>query len=100
MIPPPAVTSRQTLRGTDARQFLAEASALLAASLEFETTLQTVPRLALSCGADFCLVDLVEPDGRLCRLAAAHADPWNEARYSLLQQRDAPDPERGPVARV
>src|SRR5205814_10171669 len=96
----PPLTSRRRLRGTDAGQFLARASAVLAASPDAEIILQGLTRLALAAGADFCVVDLVEPDGRFARVAAAHADPWNEARYSLLQRRDAPDPERGPVARA
>jgi PAS domain S-box-containing protein len=67
---------------TEARQaeatarFLAEASVVLASSLDYDVTLANVARLAVSTLADYCIVDLLEPispDG-VRRVATAHAD--------------------------
>lgn len=60
-------------------RFLSESSKLLAASLDYETTLQIVARLAVPALADWCVVDLTEQDGSIRQVAAAHADPLKEA---------------------
>jgi signal transduction histidine kinase len=54
--------------------FLGEASTLLASSLDVERTLRSVAELAVPEVADWCTVDLVEPDGRLVRVAVVHRD--------------------------
>jgi PAS domain S-box-containing protein len=56
-------------------RFLAEASALLDASLDHETTLQNVARLIVSQMADWCGVDIVEAGGGFRSVAVAHVDP-------------------------
>src|SRR3989475_2595792 len=66
--------------------FLAEASRVLAASLDYEATLRSVARVAIPYLADYVLVDVLETHGRvLRRLAAAHTDPLIEER--LASQR-------------
>ncbi|MDP8907527.1 MAG: PAS domain S-box protein, partial [Chloroflexota bacterium] len=75
--------------------FLAEASALLASSLDYQTTLARVARLAVPFLADGCSVDILDEDGSIRRLAVACADPEREAVARELQarypiQRDAP----------
>jgi len=70
--------------------FLAEASRVLAASLDYEATLRSVARVAIPYLADYVLVDVLETQGRLRRLAAAHRDP-------LLEQRLASAPGQSPV---
>ena len=55
--------------------FLAEVSTVLASSLDYETTLAAVARLAVPHVADWCVVDIAEPDGSIRRLAVEHADP-------------------------
>ena len=52
---------------------LADVSRQLAASLDYDATLQTVARVFVSQIADVCTVDMVEGDGRICRLAVARA---------------------------
>jgi PAS domain S-box-containing protein len=54
--------------------FLAEASAVLASSLDYESTLERVARLAVSHMAEWCTVHVAE-NGKLARLVVAHADP-------------------------
>jgi PAS domain S-box-containing protein len=54
--------------------FLARASEILASSLDFRSTLSGVARLAVPEVADWCVVDLLEPDGTLRSIAVEHAD--------------------------
>jgi len=74
-----AVTSFQNVttrkRAENSLRFLAEASADLAASLDYEDTLAHVTRLAVPHLADWCFADLLVAEGRTERLAVAHADP-------------------------
>ncbi|MET0626142.1 MAG: PAS domain S-box protein [Pyrinomonadaceae bacterium] len=56
-------------------RFLAEASRVLGSSLDYETTLEGLARLAVEALADYCLIDLVDDDGRARRVAATHRDP-------------------------
>ena len=80
---------------------LAAAGTTLSASLDYEATLEGIARLAVPELADWCLLDILEEDGSVNQLTAAHADP---ARESLLREllgyrrfgEDAP----GTVARV
>jgi PAS domain S-box-containing protein len=58
-------------------KFLAEASAVLASSLDYEKTLNTVARLAVPFLADWCTVSTYE-DGKLTAIAVAHVDPERE----------------------
>ena len=74
-------------------QFLAEASQLLSTSLDYRTTLENLARLAVPRLADWCAIDVVEPEGiygsppSLRRIAVAHIDPkkanlvWELQRY-------------------
>ena len=73
--------------------FLAEASAELATSLDYETTLQRVARLALPEMADWCVVDTLEGDGTIRLLAVAHVDPAKEAVVQELRRRYPPGPQ-------
>jgi PAS domain S-box-containing protein len=56
-------------------RFLADASASLAGLVDYETTLQKVASLAVPNFADWAVVDMVQEDGTIKRLAVAHADP-------------------------
>jgi PAS domain S-box-containing protein len=76
--------------------FLAEASAILASSLDYELTLERVARLAVSEIADWCAVHVAE-NGKLGRLVVAHADPAMAAVAEEFERRypERIDPERG-----
>ena len=71
--------------------FLAEASALLDASLDKETTLQNIARLIVSRMADWCGVDVVEPNGGFRSVAVAHVDPAKVQWARELSERYPPD---------
>jgi PAS domain S-box-containing protein len=62
---------------------LDEASTLLSASPDYETTLTWVARLIVPKVADWCIVDIAEDDGTVRRLEVAHDDP---SRQELAQQ--------------
>src|SRR5436190_10899895 len=72
--------------------FLAEASALLDASLDYETTLQNVARLIVSRVADWCGVDIVEAGGGFRSVAVAHVDPAKVEWARAISERYPPDP--------
>jgi signal transduction histidine kinase len=59
-------------RADEARRFLADASGALAASLDHPHPLVKLPSVAVPRIADWCAVDLLEPDGVVRRLAAAY----------------------------
>jgi signal transduction histidine kinase len=73
--------------------FMAEASANLAGSLDYETTLHRVARLAVPALADWCVVDTLDEDGSVRLLAVAHIDPSHEALVRELRRRYPPDPQ-------
>ncbi|MBD1919471.1 MULTISPECIES: PAS domain S-box protein [Cyanophyceae] len=58
-----------------AQQFLAESSAVLASSLDYQTTLEQVAQLTVPKLADWCTVHIVEEDGAVDQIAVAHVDP-------------------------
>ena len=55
-------------------RFLADASSHLAASLDYDTTLERVAWLAVPALADWCFVDVLEDNGEIRRVEVAHAD--------------------------
>ena len=61
--------------GAQRLRFLVEASRLLTESIDYEATLKTVARLAVPEIADWCVVDLLQADGTLARVAIEHRDP-------------------------
>ncbi len=73
-------------------RFLADASAELAGLVDYRSTLQKVARLAVPFFADWCSIDMLEPDGSLQRLAVAHVDPAKVELAHELQRRYPPDP--------
>jgi PAS domain S-box-containing protein len=72
--------------------FLAEASALLASSLDYETTLASVAQLAVPHIADWCAVHVIEREGLILPLAVAHANPSKVTMAEEAQRRYPIDP--------
>lgn len=87
------ITERK--RAEDAQRFLAEASGLLASSLDYETTLASVAKLAVPNLADWCVVHIIGDNGQLRQLAVVHTDPAKEEAARKLQERYPIDPEAG-----
>ncbi|HEX8721975.1 MAG TPA: PAS domain S-box protein [Pyrinomonadaceae bacterium] len=86
-------------RSVERLRFLAEASRVLGSSLDYETTLEGLARLAVAALADYCLVDLVDDDGRVRRVAVAHADPERQPLADRLRDFP-PGPQAAGVPRV
>jgi signal transduction histidine kinase len=73
--------------------FLAEASEVLASSLDYSHTLTQVAQLSVPGLADWCAIDMVGPTGEIERLAVAHEDPEKVRWAYELQDRYPPDPD-------
>jgi PAS domain S-box-containing protein len=54
---------------------LAEASRVLSASFDYQTTLAALVRLAVPALADYCALDIVEAEDTFERIGEAHIDP-------------------------
>jgi PAS domain S-box-containing protein len=74
-------------RARERLTFLAEASAVLAGSLDYAITLASIARLAVPYLSDWCNVDLVEPDGSIQRVATVHRDPKRQKLAERLRKR-------------
>jgi PAS domain S-box-containing protein len=89
-----AERAREAERAGRRSAFLAEASRLLAASLDPEATLDQVAALAVPALADWCGVDLVdEATGALVQAAVAHSDPARVAWARQVRQAYPPPPD-------
>lgn len=66
--------------------FLAEASAVLGASLDYEATLVRLAELAVPRLADWCVVHLADPSGTLRAVTTAHVDPARADQLVELQE--------------
>jgi len=62
---------------------LAEASRVLSASFDYQTTLAALVRLAVPALADYCALDIVDADDTFERIGEAHVDP---AKSQLLRE--------------
>ena len=79
---------------------LADARSVLASSLEWETTLANVARLVVPERADWCVVDIVQDDGRVRPVEVAAGDPSVEPLLLELvaRNRQSPGWEHHPAA--
>ncbi|HEU4323203.1 MAG TPA: PAS domain-containing protein [Roseiflexaceae bacterium] len=88
-------------RRAEVQGFLAEASKLLADSLDYEATLTRIANLAVPQIADWCAVDVIGEDGGVRRLETAHIDPSKVQLAHDLAERYPFDPDApSGVARV
>ena len=85
---------RTASQGAERRfAFLAEASSVLGASLDYDATLTNIAKLAVPFVADWCTVDLLEPGGGVRRVALAHGNPPLRAEIVRAASVYPPDPE-------
>ncbi|HEY0602710.1 MAG TPA: ATP-binding protein [Herpetosiphonaceae bacterium] len=83
------------------QHFLAQASSVLADSLDYESTIKTVTQLAIPHLADWCVIHLIGEDGTLRRPVAAHVKPELVEIIRELQQRGPIDLDAdGPISRT
>ncbi|HEY9779630.1 MAG TPA: ATP-binding protein [Leptolyngbyaceae cyanobacterium] len=67
------ITERKQLE--EQERFLAEASVVLASSLDYQTTLENLAQLVVPQLADWCSIDIIEEDGLIAQVTVAHTDP-------------------------
>lgn len=69
--------------------FLSEAGCVLTASLDFESTLRALARLAVPTFADWCVVDVLEEGATTAvrRIASEHIDPEKREIVDSLHRR-------------
>jgi len=84
------ITARK--RAEESQRFLAEASSVLASSLDYGVTLASVARLAVPEIADWCGVDILQDDGKLAQVAISHVDSEKIKLAKEMQRRYPPDP--------
>src|SRR5688572_14711981 len=85
--------SRPDPTAQDLASYLAEASEMLASSLDYQATLASLTRLAVPRLADWCAIDILEEDGSINQLAVTHKDPGKDAWGRELRRRYPPDPD-------
>lgn len=78
-------------------EFLAQASQVLASSLDYQQTLRNVTGLAVPRIADWCAVDLFSEEGTREPVAVAHSDPKKLEMAERLRafEPDELDPDQG-----
>ena len=95
------VRTNHAVRQAEQRaRFLAEATGVLAESLDAETILAGLARFAVPTLADVCVADLEDAPGVLRRVEIAHATPALAEAARLLGQPAEPPGDRSVVARV
>src|SRR5437899_1134690 len=67
--------------------FRAEASTVLASSLDYQTNLMSVAKLAVNRLADWCAVDVTDEDNGFHRVALVHRDPSRMEWAGEFQKR-------------
>lgn len=80
--------------------FLANAGVVLASSLDYATTLQRLAALAVPELADYCVVDLVNDDGQVSRVASAYGDQRDQKLVEALRRFPPGTNPRDPVERT
>ncbi|MEH2039061.1 PAS domain S-box protein [Nostoc sp.] len=83
-----ALRERRRIEAT--QNFLVEASTLLAASLDYEITLESVANLAVPTLADLCIVDVFQEDWSSKQIAIAIADPTKLNILDEIRRRYRP----------
>jgi PAS domain S-box-containing protein len=78
------VTERK--RAADRQRFLAEAGAVLASSLDYDTVLARVADLTVGSIADWCAIDMLQDDGSVRRFVVAHANPAKREIATQFEQ--------------
>lgn len=77
-------------QAAEREQFLSQASAVLAGTLDYKTTLFNIARLAVPFLADFCFFDVLNSHHGIERVAWHHSDPIEQDWFELLQRYTPP----------
>ena len=93
------VTARQ--RAEERSRFLTDASSVLAASLDYQTTLTSIARLVVPTLADFCIFDVLTDHEKIQRVAWQHKNPAKQEWFDQVQcYIPPPNCPGNPIAQV
>ncbi|HEY9696105.1 MAG TPA: PAS domain S-box protein [Trichocoleus sp.] len=82
-------------------QFLAQANAVLAESIDYKTTLFNIARLAVPFLADFCFFDVLNANHQIERVGWHHGDPAKQSWFEQLRHYGpSSDWENHPITSV
>lgn len=84
---------QERARAEEALRFLAEASAVLASSLDYDATLSSLARLVVPHLADGCIVNVFEGERVPRQVAITHIDPAQEEQLRSVRHRYPVDPD-------
>lgn len=88
------VRAEERLREVQRSQsFLLQASDVLARASGYAETLERLAGVAVPTLGDLCLIDVVDDNRRLVRMAARHADPARQPLVEELRRRYPPQPD-------
>jgi len=87
-------------RIAEEQRFLAHASAFLSSSLDYETTLRALARLAVPMFGDYCAVDVVREDGAFARVDLVVDDPGRREIGEALKRYPPRFVVEGPAVRA
>lgn len=77
------ITERK--QAEEALRFLAEASSILASSLDYKTTLVGIAKLVVPSRADLCFFDIVTSDNQLQRVAWLYNEQYQEESFNQIE---------------
>ena len=80
-------------RASEGFSVLAEASAVLATANDTDDAMREVAQLAVPRLGDWCTVELLQPDGTLCRIVTVHADSGKLAIADEFHRRFPATPD-------
>jgi serine phosphatase RsbU (regulator of sigma subunit) len=72
--------------------FIAEATTILSATLDYQTELERLAQLAVPVLGDWCAIHIVDDDGEIKNVAVAHVDPELVEDVREFQERYPIDP--------
>jgi PAS domain S-box-containing protein len=82
----------QLLDARRRNEFLLLAAQVLSEVADYGDVVQRLAQVAVPVLADLCLIDLMDEEGRMCRMAAWHADPKQRDLTEELKSGYSPDP--------
>jgi signal transduction histidine kinase len=84
--------TREAIAATDRANFLSRVSHDLAMSIDQDATREIVRRRTLPRDGVWCIVDVIESNGAMHRLAVVHPDPAKQELAQRLSQNWVPQP--------
>jgi PAS domain S-box-containing protein len=73
-------------------EFLLKATQVLSEVFDYREMVERLAEVSVPVLADLCLIDVVEEDGQIRRMAARHADPTKRSLADELRRGYPPDP--------